>query len=143
MDKNWNSQSDGERAKHLALESNDNKTTDNASVMSIAMRLIKENLSVFDALAASDEGHPLFYPYITMGNGVETSHSCLLNIDTTPSVLVHFQNGLKVARCSLPSYEWVIRTGFSDDEIAGFEEFVRYNAHLLYRFAEQGGHGCS
>ena len=56
---------------------------------------------------------------------------------------VHFERpteeGFDTARCALPTYEWLIRDGYTDEEIAGFEVFLRNNAHLLYRFAESGG----
>lgn len=59
------------------------------------------------------------------------------------TVEVHFERpteqGFCSARCVLPSYKWMFNDGFSPDEIAFFEEFLRHNAHLLYRYAAQGG----
>ena len=34
---------------------------------------------------------------------------------------------------------WTEREGYSDEEIAMFEELLRNNAHLLYKYAENGG----
>ena len=44
-----------------------------------------------------------------------------------------------MARCSLPSYEWIMRDGYSDDEIAVFERMCREGAHIFYKYAELGG----
>ena len=43
------------------------------------------------------------------------------------------------ARCELPDYKWTERDGYSDAEISMFEELLRNNAHLLYKYAENGG----
>lgn len=49
---------------------------------------------------------------------------------------VHFERpteqGFDSARCVLPSYEWKFTHGYSEDEIARFEELLRNNAHLIY-----------
>ncbi|HJG30222.1 MAG TPA: hypothetical protein K8U80_02370 [Collinsella ihuae] len=63
------------------------------------------------------------------------------DIDT---VLVHFERpnaeGFDSARCKLPSYEWTSWEGtFSDDELRGFEEYLRSNERLIYRYAASGG----
>ena len=41
----------------------------------------------------------------------------------------------------LLDYKWTERQGYSDEEIAMFEELLHSNAHLLYRYAENGGLG--
>ena len=62
-------------------------------------------------------------------------------------VEVHFErpteDGFVSARCVLPSYEWKFNEGFRPDELALFDEFLRHNAHLLYRYAAQGGIHCA
>jgi len=86
----------------------------------------------------------MMYPYITLADETEITHSQLLPDHT---VQVHFErakeSGFDSARCVLPSYEWTIREGFTDREIAFFEEFLKSNAHLLYRYAETGGIRCA
>ena len=39
----------------------------------------------------------------------------------------------------LPDYKWVKREGYTDKEINEFEEFLAHNAHLLYKYAKEGG----
>lgn len=86
----------------------------------------------------------MMYPYMTLEDGTEVVHSQLIEDGETQKVLVHFerptQNGFDSARCELPSYTWTMWEGaFSADELAQFEEYLRNNAHLLYRYAAQGG----
>ncbi len=55
---------------------------------------------------------------------------------------VHFErptnNGFDLARCELPEYKWILREGYSDEEIRFFEELLQNNAHLLYKCAANG-----
>ena len=44
-------------------------------------------------------------------------------------------------RKKMDDYKWTERQGYSDEEIAMFEELLHSNAHLLYRYAENGGIG--
>lgn len=58
-------------------------------------------------------------------------------------VEAHFErptdNEFDTARCSLPSYTWIKRDGFTDEEISKFEVFLSSNVHLLFKYAETGG----
>lgn len=89
----------------------------------------------------------MMYPYITLGDETEITHSHIIDDYGVQKVEVHFErateNGFDSARCVLPSYEWKFKDGFSDQEIAFFDVFLQNNAHLLYRFAEQGGIHCA
>lgn len=90
----------------------------------------------------------MMYPYMVLADGTEIVHSQLLKDQAgNASVEVHFERpkegGFDSARCSLPSYTWELREGFSNQEIAFFEEFLKHNAHLFFRFAEKGGIGCA
>ena len=40
------------------------------------------------------------------------------------------ENGFDSARCELPDYKWTDRHGYSDEEIAMFEELLHSNVHL-------------
>jgi len=55
---------------------------------------------------------------------------------------VHFErptdDGFDIARCSLPTYTWIKREGFADQEIKRFDKFLCSNAHL-YKYAEAAG----
>lgn len=58
-------------------------------------------------------------------------------------IIVNFErsteNGFDSARCELPNYKWTERIGYSDEEISMFEKLLHSNAHLLYRYAANGG----
>ena len=58
-------------------------------------------------------------------------------------VIVNFErpteDGFDSARCELPEYIWTEKEGYSDAEISFFEELLRNNAHLLYKYAGNGG----
>lgn len=82
----------------------------------------------------------MMYPYMILADETEILHSQIIDENR---VEVHFERpteeGFDIARCSLPTYEWIKREGFTDSEIEIFEKYLRSNAHLLYRFAENGG----
>ncbi len=83
------------------------------------------------------------YPYMKLADETEITHSHILEEDNVKKVEVHFERpteeGFDMARCVLPSYEWMEKEGFSETEIALFGQFLESNAHLLYRYAENGG----
>ena len=85
----------------------------------------------------------MMYPYITLNDGTLITHSHLKEENGLKIVNVHFERpidgGFDMARCSLPSYEWIIRDGYTDEEIAKFERFLRRAAHSFYKYAEMGG----
>ncbi len=86
----------------------------------------------------------MMYPYMTLGDGTEVVHSQIIEKGGVDTVLVHFErpteDGFDSARCELPSYIWTSWEGrFSDDELASFVEYLRNNAHLIYRYAASGG----
>ena len=73
----------------------------------------------------------------------EIVHSQIIEKDGMKKVIVNFErpteNGFDSARCELPDYKWTERMGYSDEEIEMFEELLHSNAHLLYKYAENGG----
>lgn len=86
----------------------------------------------------------VMYPYMTFEDGTEVIHSDLITDGDTEKVIVHFERptaeGFDSARCELPSYNWTMWEGhFTDEEKRGFETFLSNNAHLLYRYAANGG----
>jgi len=87
------------------------------------------------------------YPYIVLADGTEVTHSHILCNNGAEQIEVHFERateqGFDSARCILPTYKWKFKAGFSAEEILLFEEFLRNNAHLLYRYATQGGIHCT
>ena len=43
------------------------------------------------------------------------------------------------ALCTLPEYKWEDVSGYSEDEMKYFQEFTESVAHLIFRFARNGG----
>lgn len=85
----------------------------------------------------------MMFPYITLADETEVTHSQLLSRNNRQEVEVHFErpteNGFDEARCVLPSYEWVHKIGYTNDEIESFTLFLHNNAHLLFKYAEADG----
>ena len=85
----------------------------------------------------------MMYPYMTLADETEITHSHLIEEDGMQCLEVHFERpkegGFDVARCALPTYTWIKRDGFSDKEIENFSQFLHSNAHLLYKYAAAGG----
>lgn len=85
----------------------------------------------------------MMYPYMILADETEIAHSQIIDENGEKKVEVHFErpteNGFDTARCELPTYKWIKIEGFNDEEIKKFEEFLRNNAHLLYKYAENGG----
>lgn len=85
----------------------------------------------------------MMYPYMTLADETEIVHSHIIEKDGQKHIIVNFErpteNGFDSARCELPDYRWLECDGYSEKEIAMFEELLRNNAHLLYKYAESGG----
>lgn len=85
----------------------------------------------------------MMYPYMTLSDETEIVHSQLIEDKGIKKVIVNFErptdNGFDSARCELPEYKWTEKEGYSDEEIAFFEKLLNSNAHLLYKYAANGG----
>ena len=85
----------------------------------------------------------MMYPYMTLSDETEIVHSQLIEDKGIKKVIVNFarptDNGFDSARCELPEYKWTEKEGYSDEEIAFFEKLLHSNAHLLYKYAANGG----
>ena len=85
----------------------------------------------------------MMYPYMTLSDETEIVHSQLIEDKGIKKVIVNFErptdNGFDSARCELPEYNWTEKEGYSDEEIAFFEKLLHSNAHLLYKYAANGG----
>jgi len=85
----------------------------------------------------------MMYPYMTLADETEIVHSEIIEENNTKKVYVHFERptetGFDSARCELPEYKWIEREGYSDEEIAFFEKLLLHNAHLIFKYAENGG----
>lgn len=85
----------------------------------------------------------MMYPYMTLSDETEIVHSQLIEDKGIKKVIVNFErptdNGFDSARCELHEYKWTEKEGYSDEEIAFFEKLLHSNAHLLYKYAANGG----
>ena len=85
----------------------------------------------------------MMYPYMTLSDETEIVHSQLIEDKGIKKVIVNFErptdNGFDSGRCELPEYKWTEKEGYSDEEIAFFEKLLHSNAHLLYKYAANGG----
>ncbi|MCL1903662.1 MAG: hypothetical protein FWF94_04510 [Oscillospiraceae bacterium] len=85
----------------------------------------------------------MMYPYITLADETLITHSHLLGEGDGKSVKVHFERptngGFDSVTYILPSYKQIERIGYSDQEIAKFERFLKRAAHSFFKYAETGG----
>ena len=85
----------------------------------------------------------MMYPFITLSDETLITHSHLIETNGEKVVEVHFERpihgGFDMARCSLPSYTWIMRDGYTDEEIEQFERMARDGAHIFYKYAAIGG----
>lgn len=83
----------------------------------------------------------MMYPFMTLDDETEITHSEMLS-DGTVKIYVEkpdekdcFHN----AYCILPEYKWKDVNGFTDEEIAKFQEIIESTAHLIMEFSQEGG----
>ena len=85
----------------------------------------------------------MMYEYLELADKTLVTHSQIIEKDGQKTVQVHFERpkegGFDSARCELPSYKWLMSDGFSDTEMSFFKTFLQHNAHLIFRYAENGG----
>ncbi len=83
----------------------------------------------------------MMYPFMTLSDDTEIVHSDML---PDGKVKVYFERPdeklcFKHATCYLPDYRWDDIYGFSEEEINGFQSFLKTTAHLIIQFSQQGG----
>ena len=82
----------------------------------------------------------MLYPFMTLEDETEIVHS---DMDDRGCVRVEIEKpvdgGFHAAVCTLPSYAWTDIVGFSEEEIARYQRFLEKGAHLIMRFARDGG----
>jgi len=80
---------------------------------------------------------------MTLSDETEIVHSHLKEEHGVKTISVHFERpksgGFDSARIILPSYKWIMRDGFTDNEINEFENYSARHAHNLFYYAEIGG----
>ena len=84
------------------------------------------------------------YPFMTFPDDTEITHSSIFEEDGIEKIRVYIERpvvgGFINATCILPKYEWE-NHGFSEKEIAEFQEILEKGAHVIFKFARQGGFG--
>ena len=83
----------------------------------------------------------MMYPFLTLDDQTEIVHSETLE-DGRVKVYVEKPDAkdcFHSAVCYLPGYEWQAVSGFTDEEIARYQEVIESTAHLILRFAKEGG----
>ena len=83
----------------------------------------------------------MMYPFMTLDDNTEIVHS-EMRPDGTVKVYMERPDeklGFRHAACYLPGYSWEDIVGFSDQEIARYQEVIESTAHLILQFSQEGG----
>ena len=83
----------------------------------------------------------MMYPFMTLDDGTEIVHSETLQ-DGQVKVYIEKpdeKDCFHHATCYLPAYRWEDVYGFSDKEMDKYRDVLESTAHLILRFAEEGG----
>lgn len=77
------------------------------------------------------------YPFITLGDGTQISHSEML---ADRSVLVYIRkDAFHRAVLVLPTQKWREVTGFTADELAEYNRVILKMTSLILEFSQRGG----
>ncbi len=83
----------------------------------------------------------MMYPYITLSDDTEITHS-EMKPDGQVKVYIEtpdLHDGFHNATCYLPSYTWDDINGYTEEEMSYFRQLVRDNAHIILELSQQGG----
>ena len=87
----------------------------------------------------------MMYLFMQLEDKTEIVHSHIMNTDHGEIVKVYIERpimgGFMSAACYLPEYRWEDIDGFNEDDINKYQELLESTAHLIIRFAKQGGLG--
>ena len=83
----------------------------------------------------------MMHPFLTLDDDTEIVHSDML---ASGQVKVYIERpdaelGFLHATCYLPQYDWTDVHGFTQADIARYQDIVESCAHLLIEFSETGG----
>ena len=83
----------------------------------------------------------MMYPFLTLDDETEITHS---EMRPDGSVKVYLEKPdekdcFHSAVCYLPAYRWEDIFGFTEAELARYQEVVESTAHLILQFAQEGG----
>ena len=84
------------------------------------------------------------YPFVTLNDGTEIVHSELKEINGKKQVKVYIETPSETdcfhhATYYLPEYRWEDISGYSEEEMKYFVDFIESTAHLIMEFAADGG----
>ena len=83
----------------------------------------------------------MIYPFMTLDDGTEIVHSEMKE-DGTVKVYIEkadAKDGFHHITCWLPQYKWEENDGFDEENLKRFQEVIQSTAHLIMRFAKEGG----
>ena len=83
----------------------------------------------------------MMYPFMTLDDQTEIVHSEKL-ADGQVKVYIEKpdeKDCFHHATCYLPGYRWEDIFGFTEKEMDRYQDIVESTAHLILRFAEEGG----
>ena len=83
----------------------------------------------------------MMYPFMTLEDETEITHS-QMHDDGKVKVYIETpdeKDCFHHATCCLPGYQWEDIYGFTDEDIARFQEIIESTAHLILQFSRQGG----
>lgn len=73
----------------------------------------------------------MMYPYMILADDTEIVHSQIIEENGLKKIIVNFErpteDGFDSARCELPEYKWIIKEGYSEQEIELFEQLLHSN----------------
>jgi hypothetical protein len=81
------------------------------------------------------------YPYITLNNDTEITHSEMKD-DGRVKVYIETpdaKDGFHSAVCWLPDYKWESIEGYNESEMSYFKQLIQNNAHIIIELSREGG----
>ena len=83
----------------------------------------------------------MMYPFLTLDDETEITHSEMLNNGTVKVYLEKpdEKDCFHHVTCYLPNYHWKENVGFSEEEMDRYREIIESTAHLIMEFAQEGG----
>lgn len=87
----------------------------------------------------------MMYPFLTLDDGTEIVHS---EMGEDHRVKVYLEKPdasdcFHYATCYLPGYHWESVSGFTQEDIARYQEVLESTAHLILEFSKEGGFECA
>lgn len=82
----------------------------------------------------------MIYPFMTLNDSTEITHTEILS-DGTVTVYVEtpVYGGFHSAECTLPSNQWKNINGYTENELAYYQEFIKSLEDIIIDLAGNGG----